>query len=546
MFAHHVVSPGCARSALPRAVPGICAPVRFANNISRRCVTLAHRHASGGRRALLARAPPHQRGCERFAARASSTGGQSNDEQTPAPQSSRHNNDAGAGGAEGGSAADVARDARQEGPAPEASESLKRPEQIKRRRKSMPAMVTMDEGGMPSTKPSSFKPVAQNQGPVVGKGKIAKLVAFLKDKLVLTALLGIWYASNIFYNIYNKQVLKVFPLPTSCTFMHLLTASALMGALWLFRMKKTPEVNKRLVNEVVPLSVMHLLGFLFTNMSLGAVNVSLTHTIKSMEPFFTVVLSYFFLGSVPSIPIILTLVPIVAGVVVASATDLSFNWYGFTTAMGSNLMFQSRNVISKKYMVESSLESLEDGHNFAPLDEVNLFACISVAATVLMVPVMLVLDGPTLLARWEALGANMLTFDVFLKTVLAGICRTGDVLASYSLLSRLNPVTHSVSNCVKRVVVIVVSLVFFKTPASMLNVIGTALALSGVFAYSMAKRMTKTRPDLKASLQKKSPLTVERLIMKAVPDPMLAWFAKARKVRVQELRDEQNKPEYEL
>lgn len=32
--------------------------------------------------------------------------------------------------------------------------------------------------------------------------------------------------------------------------MHLLTASALMGALWLFRMKKTPEVNKRLVNEV--------------------------------------------------------------------------------------------------------------------------------------------------------------------------------------------------------------------------------------------------------------------------------------------------------
>lgn len=78
--------------------------------------------------------------------------------------------------------------------------------------------------------------------------------------------------------------------------------------------------------QVVPLSVMHLLGFLFTNMSLGAVNVSLTHTIKSMEPFFTVVLSYFFLGSVPSIPIILTLVPIVAGVVVASATDLSFNW----------------------------------------------------------------------------------------------------------------------------------------------------------------------------------------------------------------------------
>lgn len=71
---------------------------------------------------------------------------------------------------------------------------------------------------------------------------------------------------------------------------------------------------------------MHLLGFLFTNMSLGAVNVSLTHTIKSLEPFFTVVLSYFFLGAVPSLPVVATLVPIVAGVVVASSTDLSFNW----------------------------------------------------------------------------------------------------------------------------------------------------------------------------------------------------------------------------
>jgi drug/metabolite transporter (DMT)-like permease len=79
--------------------------------------------------------------------------------------------------------------------------------------------------------------------------------------------------------------------------------------------------------QVAPLSIMHLLGFLTTNMSLGAVNVSLTHTIKSLEPFFTVVLSYFFLGAVPSLPIVLTLVPIVAGVVVASATDLSFNWW---------------------------------------------------------------------------------------------------------------------------------------------------------------------------------------------------------------------------
>lgn len=47
-----------------------------------------------------------------------------------------------------------------------------------------------------------------------------------------------------------------------------------------------------------PLAVVHTLGNLFTNMSLGMVAVSFTHTIKAMEPFFSVLLSAMFLGEV--------------------------------------------------------------------------------------------------------------------------------------------------------------------------------------------------------------------------------------------------------
>lgn len=49
---------------------------------------------------------------------------------------------------------------------------------------------------------------------------------------------------------------------------------------------------------ILPLAVVHVLGNLFTNMSLGKVAVSFTHTIKAMEPFFSVVLSAMFLGEV--------------------------------------------------------------------------------------------------------------------------------------------------------------------------------------------------------------------------------------------------------
>mmetsp|Transcript_35422 Transcript_35422/g.49173 ORF Transcript_35422/g.49173 Transcript_35422/m.49173 type:complete len:536 (-) Transcript_35422:291-1898(-) len=349
--------------------------------------------------------------------------------------------------------------------------------------------------------------------------RLERLWEGVVDQVVLVGLLAVWYASNIFFNLYNKQVLQVFPHPTTCTLLHLLTATVLMGAMWAARLKKTPAFNKRLVDSVTPLSVMHLAGFLTTNMSLGAVNVSLTHTIKSLEPFFTVVLSYFFLGSVPSLPIVITLVPIVAGVVIASATDLSFNWYGFSTAMASNLAFQSRNVISKKYMVSSSLDSLEDGGLApAPLDDVNLFACISIMATMLCIPAVFLLDGGALVARVQALGWGAMSAETLGLTLMAGVCRTVDVLTSYALLSRLNPVTHSVGNCVKRVVVIGVSILFFKTPASRTNIIGTAVALSGVFAYSMAKRAgSNMRLDLSEAFKAKTPNILEKILAAIVP-----------------------------
>ena len=44
--------------------------------------------------------------------------------------------------------------------------------------------------------------------------------------------------------------------------------------------------------------MVHTLGNTFTNVSLGKVAVSFTHTIKALEPFFSVVLSALVLGEV--------------------------------------------------------------------------------------------------------------------------------------------------------------------------------------------------------------------------------------------------------
>lgn len=44
---------------------------------------------------------------------------------------------------------------------------------------------------------------------------------------------------------------------------------------------------------------------------------------------------------------------------------------------------------------------------------------------------------------------------------------------SYMILQRVSPVTHSIGNCVKRVIVIIASVIVFQNPMSKQNMIGT-------------------------------------------------------------------------
>ncbi|KAK6928361.1 Sugar phosphate transporter domain [Dillenia turbinata] len=240
--------------------------------------------------------------------------------------------------------------------------------------------------------------------------------------LQLGAMFGLWYVLNIYFNIYNKQVLKVYPFPATITAFQFGCGTLIFA-------------------EIFALSVTHTMGNLLTNISIGKVAVSFTHTIKAMEPFFTVVLASLFLGETPTIWVVSSLVPIVGGVALASFSEASFNWIGFCSAMASNLTNQSRNVLSKKLMVK---KEASQGLNVREL-------CI--------------------------------------RSLVAGICFHSYQQVSYMILQMVSPVTHAVGNCVKRVVVIVSSVIFFQTPVSPINSLGTAVALAGVFLYSRAKRL---------------------------------------------------------
>ena len=107
--------------------------------------------------------------------------------------------------------------------------------------------------------------------------------------------------------------------------------------------------------------------------------------VKTLGPAFNVVLSQLILGQSTPAPVALSLVPIMLGVALASASELSFNWLGFLTAMASNLTFGFRAVWGKRAM--TSIKNLDSTANYAWTTLISALICV---------PMALIFEGPTL------------------------------------------------------------------------------------------------------------------------------------------------------
>ncbi|KAI3463018.1 hypothetical protein Pfo_019681 [Paulownia fortunei] len=287
--------------------------------------------------------------------------------------------------------------------------------------------------------------------------------------LQLGSMFAIWYLLNIYFNIYNKQVLKVYPFPATVTAFQFGCGTVLIFLMWALNLHPKPKISRSQFAAIFLLALGHTVGNLLTNISLGKVAVSFTHTIKAMEPFFTVLLSALFFGERPSLWVVSSLVPIVGGVALASLTEVSFNWIGFGSAMASNLTNQTRNVFSKKLMVRKE----------ETLDNINLFSIITIISFLLLAPAAILLEGvklsPSHLQYAASQGLNVK--ELCIKSLLSGFCFHTYQQVSYMILQMVSPVTHAVGNSVKRVVVIVSSVIFFQTPVSLINSLGNLLNL---------------------------------------------------------------------
>jgi solute carrier family 35 protein E1 len=201
---------------------------------------------------------------------------------------------------------------------------------------------------------------------------------------------------------------------------------------------------------------------------------------------YTVALSRVFLCERASARVVLSLVPIIAGVAISAASELDFALAALLGAVLFDLAFALRNVASKRAMAGADPSSPR-------LSPVDLFGLLTIISAVCLTPLALALEGRALPSVWAAATARIPLRTLLWQILLAGGCFYGYSEVAMQALSNVSPVTHAIANTMRHVVVMLVSAAVFATPMTTRGKLGAALAVGGSYLYSMAASADKAR-----------------------------------------------------
>ncbi|ETB62528.1 hypothetical protein, variant [Plasmodium yoelii 17X] len=323
------------------------------------------------------------------------------------------------------------------------------------------------------------------------------------------SLLSLWYVCNIFYNIENKKALNIINLPITLSVLQIYIGLPLFLIPWLLKLKNKPELfydenamkqisqsDRNFIikgfqryilflkkySSIMKQSIYHGYTHLLSVIAMGAGAISFVHIVKALGPLFAAFFAFALTNTRMSIYTYASLVPIVLGVSLASIKELSFTYKALYSTLVANV-FTTLRTIEAKDLMSKNLEKI--GKNLTPE---NIFSLLTIFSAIFLTPA-LYMDAHKWKDTYYYLMNNKQVLKVFGKHVLmSGVWFYLYNQLSFISLNRLNHITHAVASTVKRVFLILTSYFIFGTKFSFLGGVGSAMAVSGTFLYSIAKK----------------------------------------------------------
>lgn len=337
-----------------------------------------------------------------------------------------------------------------------------------------------------------------------------------------------WYTSSALTNTSSKSILNALDMPATLTLVQFAFVSSLCVFLsWLARLHPPLRTHVtalrhpirkpswEVITTTMPLAAFQIGGHLLSSAAMAKIPVSLVHTIKGLSPMFTV-LAYRFVYDIryPQATY-LSLIPLTLGVALACSGKSAGGgqFLGLLEALLATVIFVTQNIFSKRLFNEAAKAEAEFGPvQSRKLDKLNLLCYSSGMAFALTLPIWFWTDGIILLGDflWDGsvdLNESPNSMDhgrLTLEFVFNGVFHFGQNILAFVLLSMVSPVTYSVASLIKRVFVIVLAILWFRSPTTPLQAVGIALTFLGLYLYDRTSDSNKADRKARAMVERSS------------------------------------------
>jgi solute carrier family 35 protein E1 len=254
--------------------------------------------------------------------------------------------------------------------------------------------------------------------------------------------------------------------------------------MWGTGMRKVPNLTAADITACLPIGLCMMIAHGGSVLAMGVGAVSFAQIVKACEPVFAAVVGLLLPpADVKPMLAYTMLIPIVGGVGLACVKEgkgVDINVEAFAYASIANV------AAAFKGKLGGSVTKALKGDVNKNMDSANVYAVNNIISFFFTVPMVIYSESSSLQTEWAHACEKHGTNAVIMNIALSGLFFYIYNEFAFAFTASVGAVTSSVLNTAKRVIIIVVSAIIFNEAMERNTVIGSAIAITGTFLYSLA------------------------------------------------------------